>query len=436
VLLAACGGGGGGSIAPVDPSPLLATASIGPGGGSIVIATGDHAGVALHVQPGAVAVTTEFSIRVERDPNVPSLLPVYRFDPANVDFPSGSVGVVVRTAAAFFDATGTLAAPLTMFARGGDSEPFTAHVDTVVNEVARTLAVTPTRLGRFFASTGDLFRVFAQPLVFNDPATPTAFQVVNRVEVAVRNGNATTVLGRGSLASFWESPATDNLLVVHGLQGSPLDFRGPFDLVAGLSPAVKNIVFLTYPSGRGVQATANALYDLIRKNQRPGFGCSILGHSLGGNIGRYLVEHSHADTARPGFATTDAPLTDVVAKLILLGTPNAGSETAGGLFAALVPVLSGDDAAFVRAGLDLLEGPGTFTAQQNAIYVDNPTQYHVIAGDVGIGGDGIVTLPSARAVSLFVGETETVFPVAHFDLHRGAAANGVGTRIELLLQSP
>jgi hypothetical protein len=272
--------------------------------------------------------------------------------------------------------------------------------------------------------------------VFNDPATPTAFQVVNRVEVAVRNGNATTVLGRGSLASFWESPATDNLLVVHGLQGSPLDFRGPFDLVAGLSPAVKNIVFLTYPSGRGVQATANALYDLIRKNQRPGFGCSILGHSLGGNIGRYLVEHSHADTARPGFATTDAPLTDVVAKLILLGTPNAGSETAGGLFAALVPVLSGDDAAFVRAGLDLLEGPGTFTAQQNAIYVDNPTQYHVIAGDVGIGGDGIVTLPSARAVSLFVGETETVFPVAHFDLHRGAAANGVGTRIELLLQSP
>ena len=224
--------------------------------------------------------------------------------------------------------------------------------------------------------------------------------------------------------------------MLHGLQGSPLDFRGPFDLPASLGATVKNLVFVTHPSGRGVRETANVLYDLIRSNQRPGFGCAIVGHSLGGNIGRYMVEQSHLDSARAGFDATDAPLSDVVTKLVLLGTPNAGSETAGGLFAALVPVLSGDDAAFARAGLDLLEGPGTFTALQNAAYVDNATQYHVIAGDVGIGGDGIVALPSARAIALAMGETEMVFPVAHFDLHRGAAGNGIAARIDWLLQTP
>ncbi len=435
LALAACGGGGGTTV-PVDPDPVLAAARLGAAGGTLVVSGGDHAGVALVVQPGAVSTPTDFAIRVERDSAVPSLFPVYRFEPADRDFAPGTVGITVRVAAPFFAANGTVSVPLTVFSRTADEASFVANQNVVLNEAARTISTVPLRLGRCFASTGDLFRVFSQPLTFVDPAVPTPFQSLAGVEVTVANGTEAAGLGRGSLAAFWSSPAAANLLVLHGLQGSPLDFRGQFDFAASLPAEVQNVVFVTYPSGRGVAATANALYDAIRKNQQPGFGCAILGHSLGGNIGRYLLEQSHRDASRQEFDVADAPLTDVVAKLFLLGVPNAGSDIAGSLFASLVPALAAADVVFVRAGVDLREGPDTFTAQQNLAYGDNAARYHTIAGDLGIGGDGIVTLASARAVPLFFGDTENVFPVGHFDLHRGAGGNGIAALVGALLQVP
>jgi hypothetical protein len=85
---------------------------------------------------------------------------------------------------------------------------------------------------------------------------------------------------------------------------------------------------------------------------------------------------------------------------------------------------------------DLEEGAGTFTAQLNAAYVDNATDYHVIYGDVGTGTDGVVAVASALAVPLSGPETATVFVATHVDLHVRAAALGVAARINDLLLLP
>ncbi|MGB3969131.1 MAG: hypothetical protein WBO45_20520 [Planctomycetota bacterium] len=438
-LLAACGGGGGtGNVGPApEPDGTVAMAVIGPAGGTVQITTGAHAGMALTVKAGAVANDTQFTIRVDRDEAaVPSVFPVYRFEPSDVVFPPDSVAVTVRGAPQLFGDLDQGLLTFTLFERPGAAGPFEVLPVTLLNELTRTVSGSPRQLGRFVAWNGELHRLFAQQLELLDPAVETTTETVFGVEVTVANGRDSLRLGRGSLASFWNSPASENVLILHGLSGSPLDFRGSFDWIRCLSPAVRNIVCVVYPSGLGVAANANALYDLIRANQQPGFGCTILGHSLGGNIGRYMVERSAEDPARAGFAAGDAPLSDVVRALFLVGTPNAGSNIGGELFTALAPVLPAADARFVRAGIDLLEGDDTFTAAQNAGYVDNPTVYHTICGDLGNGTDGLVSVASARAVPLFPPESEVVFPIGHFDLHRAAAWNGVADWINARLPVP
>jgi pimeloyl-ACP methyl ester carboxylesterase len=256
------------------------------------------------------------------------------------------------------------------------------------------------------------------------------------IEITVANGSDTSSLGRGSLDAFWSAPASANVLILHGLFGTPLDFRGAFDLIQSLGPGVQNIVVAAYPSALGVAANANALYDLVRARAQPGFGCTIIGHSLGGLIGRYLVEQSANDQTRAGWQPGDLPMSDVVPALFMMGTPNSGSNTACQLFAALLPNLPPDDARFVRAGLDLLEGPGTFLAQQNAAYVDNPTLYHTICGGSVAGTDGIVSVASARSIPLIAPESELLLEIGHFELHTAAALTGVAAWITARLPLP
>lgn len=427
----ACGGGGGGPVTiEPDPTQPLATATIGPGGGRVEVTAGPHAGVAVNVRAGVLAADTQFRIRLVTDESVvPTLFPVYAFEPADRVFPPDGVAVTVLAAGQFFFDAEQGVTQLAMFSRPGNTGALEVMPATVVNELARTATASPTRLGRFFASDGNMHRLFTQQLALLDPAVPTAIANVFGVEITIANGAQSQMLGRGSLADFWSSPATENVLILHGLAGSPLDFRGPFDLIQSLPPSVHNVVVAVYPSALGVAANANALYDLIRANQQPGFGCTIIGHSLGGMIGRYLLEQAANDPARPGIQAGDLPMSDVVPVLFLMGTPNAGSNVAGQLFAALLPNLPPQDARFVRAGLDLLEGANTFMAQQNAAYVDNPTVYHTVCGDFGNGTDGIVSVASATALPLTSPEAELLLPVGHFDLHRGAATNGVAAWI-------
>lgn len=441
-VAAGCSGGraevgGQPPVQPVDPHAPLAAGTIGPAGGRIEVTAGPHAGVAFTVQPGALGGDKQFAIRLEQDEtSVPSLFPVYRFEPADHDFRPGAVAVSVRAAAPFFAAGFARQGALALFSRPGAAGPFEVQASVLVDDVAQTVTASPTRLGCFVATNGALHRLFTQEMALVDPALQTRFENVGGAEITIANGSTALMLGRGSLDAFWSAPASANVLILHGLSRTPLDFRGPYDLVQSLAPSVQNVVLAVYPSALGVAANANALYDLVRARQHPGFGCTIIGHSLGGNIGRYMIEQSANDPSRPGYTPGDLPLSDVVAALFLMGTPNAGSAVACELLAALAPNLPPADARFVRAGIDLLEGFGTFTAAQNAAYTDNATVYHTICGDVGDGSDGIVTVQSARALPLFPPEELIVFAQSHVDLHRGAAWNGVAAWINARLPSP
>lgn len=439
-LLVAVGGCDGGSgarqppVGPVDPQAPLAVGTIGPAGGRVEVTAGPHAGVALTVQAGALSSEQLFVIRLERDESsVPGVFPVYRFEPTGLEFQPDEVAVTVRAAAPFFAAGPSPLVTLSLFSRPGEGGPFEVLPFVVIDGTAQTVTASTTRLGRFVATSAALHRLFTQELALLDPAVETRFESVARVEITIANGSTGLLLGRGSLDAFWSAPASSNVLILHGLSRTPLDFRGPFDLVQNLAPSVQNIVLAVYPSALGVAANANALYDLVRARQQPGFGCTIIGHSLGGNIARYMIEQSAHDATRPGQQPGDQALSDVVPALFLLGTPNAGSAIAGGLLAALQPNLPPADARFVRAGIDLLEGEGTFMAAQNAAYADNATVYHTICGDVGNGSDGIVRVDSARALPLFPPEEEILFGVSHTDLHRGASGNGVAAWINARL---
>lgn len=432
VFLAGCGGGGG-TVAVADIR--LAEAVIGPEGGTLEFPAGRHAGVALHVPPGAVAAPTRFSIEADvRSPQILSLFPLYRFEPRAADFTAAPVTITVALGDALFDAVGDTDA--VCFLQSAPGAPWHALLDSSVDLTARTATATTSRLGDLVAWNGILHRLMTQELRLLDPSVPTAADNVAGVPVTLDNGSVSLAIGRGSLQSFWNSPAPANVLIVPGLIGSPLDFLGPQDLIATLSPAVQNIVLLDYPSGRGVAAIANALYDEIVAHAQPGCRFSIVGHSMGGLIGRYLIEKSADDPARAGWREEDESLAARVANLVLLGVPNAGSEYGDDLVASLLPNVPPAEVYLLQAALDISYRPDAICLQMNASYVDNATRYHVIFGDVGGGTDGVVSVVSALALPLFPPETAAQFFARHDELHTRAGGNGITSRIDLLLQAP
>ena len=98
VSMASCGGsgGGGGGTPPiVDVDPVLAEATIGPSGGTLSIVSGDHAGLVLSIPAGAVSVATRFRVLLDvANGEVPSLFPIYRFEPQSLDLSATAVRVL------------------------------------------------------------------------------------------------------------------------------------------------------------------------------------------------------------------------------------------------------------------------------------------------------------------------------------------------------
>jgi pimeloyl-ACP methyl ester carboxylesterase len=435
-LLPACSGGGGEEpVGPILPSdPVLAQSVIGPAGGVLTVIDGADAGLRLEVPAGAVAVATEF--RLLRDLNngeVPSIFPVYRFEPESLDLGASPVTVTVPIGEQLLGGGG---ANLTMFQRNDASSPWLASDDVTVDLAAGTLSLSVARLGEFLAWEGNLHRLLTQDFEIFDPAVPVAAEFLYGTQVVIANGTIQRTFGSGSLASFWNSSAADNVLIVHGVFGSPLDFLGPEDLVANLSLIKRNVVLLSYPSARGVAYAANELYDLIAANKRPGFGCTIVGHSIGGLIGRYLLEKSADDPSRRGFGENQDALQGVVDQLILLGTPNGGAQALTLPFAAIEAGVPEDERWLLQVGQDLSEEPDSLPLQLNASYVDNATRYHLIYGDIGIGSDGVVSVASVLALPLFGSETEKMFGATHPGLHRDATTLGIAVWIGTLLQQP
>lgn len=440
-LLAAitsCGGGGGGGggapPAPSEPTDqVLAEAIIGPAGGTLSVASGANAGLALTIPAGVVAVETNFRAVLDRGhPDLPSLFPVFRFEPASLDLSASPVTVTIPAGDVLFDA-GTPA--LSLFSRADDMTPWSALPGSVVDGGAKTVRASATRLGEFVASNGILHRLFTQELRIYDPQVQVATETLAGSTIAVDNGTVLRTVGTGSLASFWNSSANDNVLILHGVIGSPLDFLGVEDLVANLSLSKDNVVLLSYPSARGIQYAANELYDLIARNKKPGFGCSIVGHSIGGLVGRYMIERSATDTARPGYAAGDASFDTIIDKLVMLGPPNAGARASTLPFAAFEATLPASERDLLQVAVDLGEEPVSLPLAMNQGYVDNATLYHVIYGDLGTGTDGVVTTASALSLPLFGPETATLFMAPHDDLHLRATSLGVAVWIGTLMQT-
>ena len=156
---------------------------------------------------------------------------------------------------------------------------------------------------------------------------------------------------------------------------------------------------------------------------------------MGGLVGRYLVEQSHADVLRAGWQAGAPALASAVAHLVLLGVPNAGCDIGEQLVATMVATSPAAERSKVQAALDLSYRSDAITARMNALYADNATRYHVVYGDLG-GGDGVVTVASALAVPLGPGETAMAFPTFHDALHTLASVNGVAAHVAALLQAP
>ena len=436
LLLTACGGGGGGGgPTTVVPENVVAEAEIGPGGGALWVDEGEAAGLALTVPPGIVAAPTLFRVLSDRARGeIPSAFPVYAFEPEGLVLaPGNEVTVTIPASPAFF-VGGT--PQLSIFQRDEPGAPWRALGAASVNAATQTCTVSTSRLGEMVAWEGNLHRLFTQPHGLIDPAGMTRTEFVAGVEVIVANGTVTKQVGQGSLNSFWSSPAADNVIIVHGAFGSALDFLGQEDLVENLRQSYDNVVLYSYPSARGTAYAANQLYDLIAANRRPGFGCRIIGHSLGALIGRYLVERSHLDTERMGYTPDDPQFDGVVDCLVMMAPPNAGAASAVAPLAFLQSLVAPQEQPLLQVVSDLDESPSSLPLEMNAGYVDNASMYHIVYGDLGSGTDGVVSVASALALPLGFQEQHAMFVAQHDDLHRNATSLGVGAWIRAVLLGP
>jgi len=436
-LMAACGGGGGSSVGvgpPTSSEPqLLAQANIGPSGGSLVVAEGASAGLELTIPPGAVVVPTMFRVLLEdRSGELPSEFPIYRFEPSAIGLNGQSVSISLPFSEAFLPVGGS---ELAVFRRDVAGESWSALVPTSLDVGARIATTSAARLGDMAVLNGNLYRLFSQPHGFIDPAVDAKIENVGGVEVIVGEGSIERQIGRGSLVSFWNSSQAQNVIILHGALGSPLDFLGPEDLVENLALSYDNVLLYAYPSARGIAYAANALYDYIQANRKPGFGCRIVGHSLGALIGRYLLERSHVDVNRLGFDPTDPSLVPIVDKLVLMAPPNAGAAAAVAPFAVLEGLLAPEESQLLQTADDLSERADSLPLLMNASYFDNATRYHTIYGDIGDGSDGVVPAASALALPLGAGETATLYAAQHDDLHRLATSLGIAVWMGSVMQA-
>lgn len=433
LVLAACGGGSRIADTGPAPDPDTIAAVIGPAGGQLAFAAGSHQGVAIEVPAGAVATATTFAITAVRNARILSAFPVYRFEPRGVDF-AVPVRLHCRVSPSLIDAQGD--ADVVGFVQPTATASWQALFDSSFTPGTRTFTATATRLGDCVAWNGALHRLFTQDRDLLDPAVEAAADGLTSLPAVVANGRGRIHVGRGSLQSFWHSPASANVLIVPGFLASALDFLGAEDLVATLPAAIENVVIFDYPSGLGVAATANALYDEIAANKQAGFGCAIVGHSLGGLVARYLLEKSADDPARAGFHAGDPSFAAFVPHLVLLGVPNAGSDLGQGWVDGVLSTLPASEQFLLQGAIDLSYRTDSTALQMNATYADNATRYHLVYGDLGGGTDGVVTTASALALPVLPPETATLFVATHDALHAAAGSNGITAHIAALLQAP
>ncbi|HEY1252558.1 MAG TPA: hypothetical protein VGH97_15365 [Thermoanaerobaculia bacterium] len=105
--------------------------------------------------------------------------------------------------------------------------------------------------------------------------------------------------------------AKTQVVLVHGINGTPRDFRA---LIAALDPARYEVWLFYYPSGLSLDQLGNALASAVRRlvtgSGVPNVRLAIVAHSLGGLVGRRAVNQLCAEGRPPYlrmYASYDTP---------------------------------------------------------------------------------------------------------------------------------
>lgn len=397
-------------VEPLRRSQLVASGHIVAAEGGVVRPGGENApfaDVAVGFPPGALPADTDIEIYVRfGDPRLPSVVQTIEIRPAGLELLAPAT-VTVLYSELYASAVGSFwtesAVSLYSFVEGPE-------VDERVHEIAdrdleRDLVRASTlRLGTFYCVHHPLRALIGQPTRLVDPGVALRAEVVDGRTERSDGGRIEVPVGKGSLASFWSSPAERNLLVLPGLLGDPIQLAtatsvAPGTPDGGLNDSYDNVVVFQYSSGRSLAETANRLYDLVLERAEPGFGCSLIAHGTGGLVARYAIERSHLDPRRAGYAPDQPKLDDRIPCVVFVGTPNQGAAAAESRFASLLHVLFDTDLPFVQGIVDIVPAPDSFVAALNRGWERPASRYFAIAGDVGgAQSDGLVDVLSAVGV--------------------------------------
>ncbi|MBK8977707.1 MAG: hypothetical protein IPM29_17510 [Planctomycetes bacterium] len=384
----------------------VAVGTVGPDGGVIEPAADSgslHPGLRLRIPAGALAEPVEIRVLARYgDPRFPSAVQTFRFEPVGLRFAVPAT-VTIDYAEVYERTVGAVWAAETIGLwsfRDDPSRDALLLPDPERDIEHRTVSGTLDELGTCFAMHPQLRVLIHQEPRLVDPAELQHAAYDNGLLVPTPNGELDVQVGQGSLASFWQSGAEDNLLVIHGSLGSAVSLGTSASLAtalpgAGFNALFANVVVFEYPSGRSIRENANRLYDLLRDGAGPGFGCRIVAHGAGGLLARYALERAHTDADRPGYAPGDPPLTDHVDRVVLVATPNQGADLESSPFGAVAAIATATDRPLVQGLLDLDVGPAGFVASLNVDWAGPSIEYFAIAGDVGsASSDGFVAVDS------------------------------------------
>ncbi|MFO0983583.1 MAG: hypothetical protein U1E76_17955 [Planctomycetota bacterium] len=441
---------------PTEENNVLGEATIGPAGGSIEVSdpNSPFRRTRLVIPAGALDAAVDVQLwRIGIEPGTLSEVNTFEVRPIDVVLRKPAA-ITLRVAEAYLDRVDTLfldscfpcgedgardaaMEDLLLFFEDRPGKPLEVVLPTDIDAGHRTITGEIDAFGRIFPLNPLLFIGMHQEAELVDPADAFTFEKHDELFVPVPNGSAMAFVGKGSLASFWSS--SSNAIMIHGVGSNPLNFMGdddliPADLSRGIAPWFDNVVAYQYPSTRSIAANANHLYDVIMANKQPGFHATLIVHSMGGLLSRYLIEQSYRDPGRQSFTPTDPSLADTIDTLVTIATPHRGAGLANFAFGLILDGLPARDRPFLQGALDLGTEDGSFTARLNDAYTDNATRYLLIAGNVLLtGSDGVVSVSSALGVPLTPPEDDKEFSgdtsVSHTGLHQEAATNGVLDRI-------
>ena len=197
-------------------------------------------------------------------------------------------------------------------------------------------------------------------------------------------------------------PDARHIILIHGLDDPGKVWMNLAPVLAGLN---HNIWIMTYPNDQPVKASAFFFYEQLKKLSEAGISdVTVIAHSMGGLVTREVLSNPQTLCNKHSCNRSH------IRQLIMVGTPNHGSELAR--FRAFAEIreqtsrlMEGDvhwldwiaDGAG-EAGLDLLP-ESRFLQELNQRPLPDNTEFFVIAGVIADQeeiGDTLVSLDSAR----------------------------------------